>query len=257
MTPTPKQAPTHDPADHRIGAQNAPLETSATHASDVAETDDGPHKAAAVTMRKCIGTGEKAARDSMLRFVVGPDDVVAPDISARLPGRGAWTLATREALDQAVTKKAFNRAFKRQVQTADGLCDQLETLLARKCLDLLGFAKRAGELILGFDQVREQIRQTRPACVVEASDGAADGRRKVLSLARGLYSAPDRPAGTSVIGCFTAEELGMALGRDRVIHAVVKQGRFSQTWLAEIARLGGFRSITPGGWTKTDDEPNP
>lgn len=247
MTPTPTQAPAHDPAKERIEAQNV----SSDNVDAAQETDNGPPRGAGDHLRKCIATGDRGARAQMLRFVLGPDHVVVPDIAARLPGRGAWTLSTREAVDLAVAKKAFNRAFKRQVETPESLTETVEILLLRKCLDLLGFAKRSGELILGFDQVREEIKSARPACLIEAADGAEDGRRKVLSLAKGLHGSERRPAGASVIGCFTAAELGMALGRDRVIHAVVKQGRFAETWSAETARLGGFRTLVPNEWTTT------
>ncbi|MBB36398.1 MAG: hypothetical protein CME88_09665 [Hirschia sp.] len=248
QNPTPAQ--NRDP-DDSIEPANGSLE-----ATEASETDKGPRGgagAAGSSQRKCIATGELRAREDMLRFVIGPDDCVVPDIAAKLPGRGAWTLATRDAVDMAVKKKAFSRAFKQQVKTSDLLADEVESLLVRRCLDLLGFAKRAGDLILGYEQVRDTIRYACPASVVEASDSAADGRRKVLSLTRGLYASADQPDGTFVIGCFTADELGMALGRDRVIHAVVKRGHFSAPWLSETIRLGGFRPLVPSDWRATND----
>ena len=252
MTPTPTQAPANDPLPRiEDGHKPVPQPANVADQIDATSVDNGPVRAADAKKtpeRKCIATGEHGFRDKMLRFVLGPDGIVTPDISARLPGRGAWTLAHRDAINTAVAKKSFNRAFKTQVEAPENLAETVETLLGKKCLDVLGFAKRGGDLILGFEKVRETIRAARPACLVEASDSAEDGRRKLLSLTRGLYANADLPGGTSVIGCFSAEELGMALGRDRVIHAVVKQGQFSKIWHVETSRLSGFRPLVPDDW---------
>ena len=247
MTPSPKRTVTPDPRpDSTSGSDNQiPCEP---------ETDTGPPKGARAPLRRCIATGETHPQSEMVRFVRSPDTTVTPDIAARLPGRGAWVRSTSDALETACKKKAFSRAFKSQVKTPDNLVEQTHELLAKKCLDLLGFAKRAGDLILGFDQVRDTIRSSRPACIVEASDGAHDGRDKILSLYRGVYATGGKVEFPPIIGCFSANELGMAIGRQRVIHAIVKQGRFAQTLAGETARLAGFRPLAPDGWMPETDQ---
>ena len=78
----------------------------------------------------------------------------------------------------------------------------------------------------------------------------------MLGLVKGLYG-PDlddagKPAGNRdlppVIGCFSGDELGMALGRERVIHACLKYGRIAHAWMGELARLSGFRRVWLPGW---------
>lgn len=239
--PTPTRTPTHDPA------------SGLTPGADIDDRDTGPPRAGRDPERRCIATQERRQQSRMIRFVLDPNAVVTPDLAQRLPGRGAWVCADRPSLDQAIARKAFSRAFKTQVDCPDNLSEQVERLLEQKCLDLLGFAKRSGDLILGFDQAREAIRSARPGCLVEAADGAADGRTKMLSLLRGAHSGPDDTQAPPVIGCFTAEQLGMALGRQRVIHAVVKRGRFSAALMAEIGRLDGFRSRIPEDWDIGDE----
>jgi hypothetical protein len=199
---------------------------------------------------------ESRPQEEMIRFVLSPDGQVTPDLAARLPGRGAWVTSSRDAIDLAVKKGAFARAFKSQAKAAPALVEQVEKLLAKRVLDQLGLAKRAGELILGFEKVREAIRQDRPACLIEASDGAEDGRGKLLALLRGVHSGQGERAENlelpPVIGCFSADELGMALGRGRVIHACLKQGRFASSWMGELTRLSGFRRVWPAGWSPPD-----
>jgi predicted RNA-binding protein YlxR (DUF448 family) len=185
---------------------------------------------------------------TMVRFVLSPDKQVTPDLAARLPGRGAWVTASREALETAVKKGAFARAFKAQVKAAPDLVAQTEHLLVRRALDMLGMAKRAGDLILGFEQVREAIREARPACLLAAAEASEDQRDKVLALVRGLYgpqpgeTVTNRPL-PPVAGCFSGDEMGMALGRERVVHACLKQGRIVHAWMGELARLSGFRRV--------------
>lgn len=216
------------------------------------ETDTGPPKKKSSgpsdPERRCIATGTNKPQSAMIRFVVSPDGIVTPDVAASLPGRGAWVTATSDAIDMAISKKAFSRAFKTSVKTDEALTEQTHQLLFRRCLDLLGFAKRAGDLILGFEQVREEIRLDEPSCLIEALDGASDGRKKILSLAKAVFGDDDPSEQPIIVGCFTSEELGMALGRERVIHAIVKEGRSARNWVIEVERLGGFRPLRPSDW---------
>lgn len=226
------------------------------------ETDAGPPRAGkggafkstkGTPERRCIVSMQRLSPSAMVRFVLSPDGVVTPDIAARLPGRGAWVTASAETLDQAARRGAFARAFKAQVKVPADLVEQAETLLARRSIDMLGMAKRSGDLILGFEQVREAIRAARPACLIAASDASEDQRDKVLALVRGLYGPdPAKPAEIHalppVLACFTGDELGMALGRERVVHACLEQGRIAHAWMGELARLSGFRRVWLPGW---------
>ncbi len=222
--------------------------------SDLEETDAGPvlnaRREPAEPVRRCIATMERRPQAELIRFVLAPDLTVTPDLAARLPGRGAWITADRSSLDLAVKKGAFARAFKSQVRVPEGLTDLVEQLLARRCLDHLGLGRRGGDVVAGFDQTRELVRSERPAVLLEASDGAADGRGKVLGLARAAHETDG--LALLLVGCFTSEQLGMALGRGRVIHACVKQGRFAHAWRAELAKLSGFRRLTPEDWALKD-----
>lgn len=196
--------------------------------------------------RRCIATQASLPDAALVRFVLGPDGVVVPDVAAKLPGRGAWVRANREAVDLAVRKNAFARAFKAQIKPPPGLADQTEALLAKRALDLLGLARRAGALALGAEQVESAIRARALTVLIEAADGAEDGRDKLQALHLGRWNkhAP-------VCGCFSAAELGIALGRARVIHACFVQERLALAWAAEIDRLSGFRALKPASWPKS------
>lgn len=193
--------------------------------------------------RRCIVSGEHDSGANLIRFALSPDGVVTPDVAAKLPGRGAWVRADRSTLEQAAKKGAFSRAFKTQASVPDGLADTVETLLSRRCLDQLGMAQRAGAIAVGATQVDAAIRAKPALLLIEANDGAEEGREKLMSLHIGLWGRP--PA---AVGCFSSSDLGVALGRERVIHACLLQERLASVWAAEIGRLSGFRPVVPTSW---------
>jgi len=229
------------------------------------ETDAGPPRAGKGSAsasrrqepeRRCIATLGRQSPSGMVRFVLAPDGRVVPDVAARLPGRGAWVTASAEALGMAASRGAFSRAFKRQAVIPPDLRAQTEALLVRRCLDSLGMARRAGALVAGYEQVREAVRNERPGCLITASDASEDQRAKVLALVRGLYgpgadgigAAAPADALPPVACCFDGTELGMALGRERVIHACLRPGPLATALMGELARLSGFRRVWLPGW---------
>jgi uncharacterized protein len=193
--------------------------------------------------RRCIVSHESLADTQLIRFALAPDGSVVPDVAAKLPGRGAWVRADRASVEMAARKQMFARAFKCEARAPADLPARTEALLVRRCLDQLGLMRRAGALAIGATQVESAIRAKPALVLVEAADGAEDGREKLMRLHMGLWSAPP-PA----VGCFDAADLGVALGRERVIHACLLQERLATGWAAEIGRLAGFRAIVPSSW---------
>jgi uncharacterized protein len=190
-----------------------------------------------VPERRCVVTGEVLPREGMVRFVVRPPEQgnkgeLVPDLEGRLPGRGLWITARRDIVDRAVAKNSFARAAQAPVAVSADLSDRLESLLARRCIDHLGLARRAGQAVAGFEQVTAWLDRGRAGAVVEASDGAADGRRKVMAKAGRL------PAVRVLAGW----EIGSAFGRDWIGHAALAPGRIAEGFCREANRLAGFRA---------------
>ncbi len=179
----------------------------------------------------------------LIRFALAPDGAVVPDVAAKLPGRGAWVEAKRARIAEASKKGGFARAFKANVKAPDNLADWTESLLTKRCLDFLGLARKAGAIAFGATQVEGAFRAQPVPAWIEASDGAEDGRAKLSSLHKGLWGRVP-----PLIGCFSAADLGMALGRERVIHACLLQERLALAWAVDISRLAGFRAIVPSSW---------
>ena len=198
--------------------------------------------AQAARQRRDLVSGEVMPEARLVRFVAAPDGSIVPDLGRKLPGRGMWVEATRQAVDTAARKGGFSRSAKAQLKAPPDLADQVEQRLLRRLLDGLGLARRAGELTFGFEKAAHAIASGRAAWMVEASDGSADGRRKLLQAARRLERPP------RLIGVFTCSELSLALGLGNVIHLVFLAGRGAERWTEDVERLAGFRPLLPESW---------
>ena len=186
--------------------------------------------------RRSITTGEVRSVENLVRFVVGPEGDIVPDIEAKLPGRGLWVTADGAILARAIAKNDFPKAAKAPVKVAPDLVARVEKRLAERMLSDLGLARRAGQLVLGFDNVTRALdTKPPPRVLVEASEGAADGRKKLAG------SAAARGLRVETIDCLTRAELSLALGRENVIHAAVKPGPLAERLILDSVRLRGFR----------------
>lgn len=194
-------------------------------------------------LRRCIATGVVQPKDGMIRFVVGPEGEIVPDLDECLPGRGLWVSADRAALAKAGGKGLFARAARRAVRVPPDLVERLERLLERRCLDRVGLARRAGQALAGFEKVREALRNGQvgrnggpPGLLVEAADGSLDQRGKVAALAPGL----------PVVALFDSASLAAALGRDHAVHTVIARGKLASQLVRDAARLTGIRGFDVG-----------
>jgi len=187
------------------------------------DRDDGPE-------RKCIATGEVQPKHGLIRFVIGPEGQVAPDLAEKLPGRGIWVSADRAALDKAAQKRLFSRAARQAVTVPDGLTDHVETLLAARVVNLISLARKSGGAVCGYEKVKSKLTGEEAQVLIQASDGSERGKSKLSTPYRGDF-----------IGWLTAAELGPAFGRQTVIHAALDAGGLSKRVVEDAARLKGLR----------------
>jgi len=199
-------------------------------------------RAEADRQRRDLVTGEVADEAALIRFVAAPDGAVAPDLARRLPGRGMWVAANREAVETAVRKNLFSRAAKTKLNPAPNLADIVEAVLRRRLLQGMGLARRGGELVVGFEKVAASIERGKAAWLIEATDAAEDGRRKLQSAVR---RSPKPPR---LLALFSSDELGLALGLDNVIHTAFLAGRGCPSWTADAEKLAGFSPLLPESW---------
>jgi predicted RNA-binding protein YlxR (DUF448 family) len=184
-----------------------------------------------VSTRRCIASGELREKSDLLRFVVAPDRAVVLDLAGKLPGRGLWLLPRRDMIDRACGRNLFARAARGPVNVPDDFAQQVVQALRRRCLDLVGLARRGGLVTAGYERVRSKLAAGRAAALVQAVDAAPGGRRKLTALAES--ATPGLP----VVEVFTAGELGRVLGRDVAVHVVLAPGTLTDRFISEVARL--------------------
>jgi uncharacterized protein len=189
--------------------------------------------------RTCIITGTKDVPEAMLRFALGPDGSVVPDVRRKLPGRGVWTTLSFEAVSRAAAKQAFSRAFRAKAAAPASLAETVDALLERDALQSLSIANKAGLVVAGAYKVDSAIEAGGVAALIQASDGAPDGAAKRVHALRAKLG----PEADDVVrvDLFTSRQLDLALGRANVIHAALKHGAASSAFLARADRLRRYR----------------
>lgn len=206
-----------------------------------AKAEDGPERTCdeagaarrEVPERRCIVTGAHGAKEDLLRFVVAPDGTVVPDLKARLPGRGMWVTVSRAVLERAIAKRLFARAAKAPVNAPEALAGDVERLLVKAAQGLLGLAFKAGEVRLGFAKVERGLADGRLIALIEAADAGPHGAAKLTRAAA--------KAGVPVVTVLTSAEMGLALGRENMVHAGLNEGRLARRFLEDAWRLQKFR----------------
>jgi uncharacterized protein len=209
------------------------------------DLDNGPRTNRSATMRMCAVTRAVRPIDELIRFVVAPSGEVIPDLKRKLPGRGMWISASHQAVAEAVKRNHFSRGFKRQVRAGPTLAADTETLLVRSAVEALAMAAKAGQVVSGFSKVESALTQRQPQnsvrALIHASDGAADGIRKLDALARQNAGNGGESLEFPVVTALTSEQLDLALGRSNVIHAALLAGPASKTFLSRCQILVRYR----------------
>ncbi len=220
---------------------------------DISSTDLADKRGHKGPERRCLANGQSRHKQEMIRFVLGPDNVVTPDINEKLPGRGVWVSSNREALQKAIKTGGFARGFKSKVNVPNDLIDLTESLLRRRLIGLLAMGMKSGHLFVGFDQVKTAAQSDYLAWRIEASDGSDGPRGKIRVLTKAISHELERPM-TPVIGCFSSQDLGKAFGRDHIVHAALRPGSLAKALSFATQRYSGFSPLIPEGWADKNHE---
>jgi predicted RNA-binding protein YlxR (DUF448 family) len=218
------------------------------------DLDNGPRTDRSATMRMCAVSREVRPIGELIRFVVSPEGEVVPDLKRKLPGRGLWVSASRRTVAEAVRRNQFSKGFKRDVRAAPTLPADTEALLVRSATEALAMAAKAGQVVSGFSKVEGALQQGQAEALIHASDGAADGIRKLDAIVRQRGGNHGESQEMPIVSVLTSAELDLALGRSNVIHAALLAGPASKTFLSRCQILVQYRMAdddkTEGGGQK-------
>lgn len=198
-------------------------------------TRGGRNKDRETPERRCIVTAEVQPKTGLIRFVAGPDGDVVPDLAEKLPGRGFWVTADCTILKRAMAKGLFSRGAKAPVTAPIDLLSMIEAGLARRVVEQVSLARKAGYAVAGFEKVKDWLANGRAKVLLQASDGSDRGKGKLWT-----------PEGGRWFGCLTASELGLSFGRDHVIHSALAPGGLTANVIRDASRLTGLRGHDGG-----------
>jgi predicted RNA-binding protein YlxR (DUF448 family) len=193
------------------------------------------------TTRMCALTRVEKPVAELIRFVLGPDDMLVPDTEAKAEGRGVWLSLNRELVAEAVKKKVFARSLKTEVKLPDDLPALTQLRLEQRYLSALGMARKAGQLTFGATKVQSLIRTGDLVALITATDAAEDGRSKMVGPLKALHyaAAEEEIEGFEVphFELLSSEQMGLALGLENVIHAALTRGAAAQAAVEKARRL--------------------
>lgn len=207
---------------------------------DTVEDERGP-------VRHCAETRVRRPKSELLRFVLGPDGTIVPDLGERLPGRGVWITCSRSAVAAAVRSKAFGRSLKRKANADADLPQRVEMLISKRAQDALSIANKAGLVTTGFAKVEAAVSAGQAVALIHGLEGSPEGTEKLDRRLRAVCSSSGRPA--IVVKLLTIEQLSLALGRSNVVHAALSSGGAAEKFLSEIERLERYRGSETGSET--------
>ena len=179
----------------------------------------------------CLSTGLKLDSKNLLKFVLAPDNSLTLDLMDNLPGRSFWITASREVLEASCKKDLFSETASCQVVMRENFISYVETALVEQFNSTIGFCRRAGFLIWGFEKVKTALVKKEVILRIEALDGSKSEKRKLDSITI-----------VPVLQSLYAYELATSFRRERLIHcALVKKRNSGLIGLASSLRDKSFR----------------
>ena len=179
----------------------------------------------------CLSTGLKLDSKNLLKFVLAPDNSLTLDLMDNLPGRSFWITASREVLEASCKKGLFSETASCQVILRENFISYVETARVEQFNSTIGFCRRAGFLIWGFEKVKTALVKKEVILRIEALDGSKSEKRKLDSITI-----------VPVLQSLYAYELAASFRRERLIHcALVRKRNSGLIGLASSLRDKSFR----------------
>ena len=117
----------------------------------------------------------------------------------------------------------------------DNLIEEIERQLVKRLTDLIALSRKSSSAVAGFEKVKGWLADGRAKVLLQASDGSERGKGKLWT-----------PEGGRFFDVLTSSELGLAFGRESVIHGALATGGLTQRVVEEATRLSGLR-VNDGG----------
>jgi predicted RNA-binding protein YlxR (DUF448 family) len=194
--------------------------------------------------RRCALTHEVKPAAELIRFVVGPDDVLVPDTDAKAEGRGVWLSVGEKIVAEAMKKKAFAKSLKTNVTVPDDLPALTRLRLEQRFVSALQMARKSGQLLTGAMKVKSALETGHAVALITATDAAEDGKKKMLATLKASSKAAEElglpGANRPHFELLDSTQLGLALGIENVIHAAPTQGAAGEAAVKRAEKLARY-----------------
>ena len=188
-------------------------------------------KASYSKMFTCLSSGLKLDQTNLLKFVVSPDDALILDLKDELPGKSFWITSSRKILEASCKENLFSQASLKKINIPENFLLQVETSLVNQFNATIGFCRRSGLLVWGFEKVRATLLKEKALLRIEALDGSEGEKLKLDSITI-----------VPVLQSLYAHEMAATLGRKRLVHcALLKRDKKSVMGLASSLKEKSFR----------------
>ncbi len=232
-----------EPLEHASNDRELPAGVDPAPRADAGEIEaEGPGPE-----RTCAVTRAKLDPDELIRFVLGPDGMIVPDLAGRLPGRGVWVALDFDTVRDAGGRNVFARSLKRSVTVPEQLAEMVAHLLVRRALDALSLANKAGLVVCGFTKTEIAIARGDAVVLVHGADAADDGRIKLERKFKALHAELETTDASHIVGHLNSEQLSLAMGRPHVVHAALTKGGATTRFIKEAGRLKRYRAKSHAG----------
>lgn len=229
--PLVRPAPPQNKTEMMSQTSPVALNVEAALSLPTAKESDMPKAKEDNGMEFCIVSGEDMPRTQMIRFVLGPDNTIFPDLTEKLPGDSFWVKADKEVLKKAIWRNSFTTAARRAVTVPKDLAEQIQIGLLKQSLETINLARKAGLLTQGFAKVEEVLKQHKAGLYIVASDAKENGREKLEKLAKNI----------PVLTTWTSSQLSASLGVDNAVHIVLAPGGLTDKLLTIANKLKDFQ----------------
>ncbi len=191
--------------------------------------------------RTCIVTRIAGDKDDLIRFVLGPEQDVVPDLKGKLPGRGVWVTNSRQAVQKAYERKLFAAGFKQKVNVVSDISKNIEDLLLENIERGLSMAKKSGLVITGFSKVESAARKGNVEVLFHAGDGKQDGLAKIRSaLIAGKLAGGYEKGMPGAFSGLSSARLDKALGTGNSVHVALIKGGATRSLKMQIRKLDKY-----------------
>ena len=188
--------------------------------------------------QKCMVTSRNLPDSQLVRFVLDPNQEVVVDLKNKLPGQGVWITASQSIVREAVTSGLLKQYFGEKTSTSLDLPHIVATLLTADSLRTLSLAKKAGQIISGFNNVKKALQNRGVMALIHANDATDNGLKKIAGTSLAVQTTGETEIVT--IARFNRSELGLALGQANVVHAALLRSEIGRKLVSAVMKLDRY-----------------